>query len=229
MHSENVICLMPESHRTGGRVARGRSNRIVAEAIPKPDPKSDMTDESDEMSKLLVAVGTERDRAAFANLFRHFAPRVKSYLLRFGQGHGAVDEVLQETFTAIWVKARLFDPSRASASAWIFTIARNQRIDRFRREKRMEFDVSDPAFVPVPLPDGETSVTWRERSEFVAEAMRGLNDAQREILRLSFFEDESHDAIARKLGLPLGTVKSRIRLAYAHLRTRLSDASEGLL
>jgi RNA polymerase sigma-70 factor (ECF subfamily) len=177
----------------------------------------------------MLAVAERQDRNAFAALFKHFAPRVKSYFLRFGDGPARAEEVLQETFAAVWVKARLYDPSRASVSTWIFTIARNQRIDAFRREKRPEFDTNDPAFVPEPEPDGETTITGRERAEQVAAAMSTLSDEQREILRLSFFEDESHDAIARKLGLPVGTVKSRIRLAYGHLRSRLAPYSGGLL
>lgn len=184
---------------------------------------------ADAMTELLVAVRDRQDRAAFAALFRHFAPRVKSYLRRFGDDDGRIDEVLQETFSAVWTKARLFKPDRASASTWIYTIARNQRIDAFRRERRPEFDPEDPAFVPEAEPDGEAALTARERNERVATAMSELNDDQREVLRLSFFEEKSHDAIASKLGLPIGTVKSRIRLAYGHLRARLEAQAGGLL
>ncbi len=185
--------------------------------------------ELDEMSRLLVAVRDRQDREAFSALFRHFAPRVKSYLMRFGDDGGKTDEVLQETFAAVWTKARLFDPSRAAASTWIFTIARNRRIDAFRRTRRPEFDPSDPAFVPEPEAEGEDRITARERSEYLREAMEELSHEQREVLRLSFFEENSHDAIAARLGLPVGTVKSRIRLAYGHLRARLESKAGGLL
>jgi len=181
------------------------------------------------MTALLLAVRDRQDRDAFAALFRYFGPRVKSYLRRFGDDPARVDEVLQETFAAVWTKARLFDPSKAAATTWIFTIARNQRIDAFRRERRPEFDPEDPAFVPEPEPDGERSVTMRERSRYVADAMAELSSEQQEVLRLSIFEEHSHDAIAERLGLPKGTVKSRIRLAYGHLRTRLEAHSGGLL
>lgn len=183
----------------------------------------------DEMSTHLLAVGTSADRTAFAALFRHFAPRLKAYFLRFGDNDARAEEVLQETFAAIWTKARLFDPARAAASTWIYTIARNQRIDAFRREKRPEFDRNDPAFVPEPVADGEAAFRGQERAAHVTEALDSLSDEQREILRLSFFEEESHDAIARRLGLPVGTVKSRIRLAYGHLRSRLAPQAGGLL
>jgi RNA polymerase sigma-70 factor (ECF subfamily) len=183
----------------------------------------------DQMSAHLVAVATGQDRAAFSELFRHFGPRVKSYLIGFGGDRGQVDEVLQETFSTVWMKAGFFDPDRASAATWIFTIARNKRIDAFRRARRPEFDRNDPAFVPDSEPDGEAIITARERVEYVTDAMADLSDEQREVLRLSFFEDQPHDAIARKLGLPIGTIKSRIRLAYGHLRTRLASKSGGLL
>jgi RNA polymerase sigma-70 factor (ECF subfamily) len=145
--------------------------------------------ELDEMSAHLVAVAQRQDRQAFAALFRHFAPRLKSYFRRFGDKGGSGEEVLQETFATVWTKAHQFDPSRASASTWIYTIARNQRIDAFRRERRPQFDPNDPAFVPEDTPDGEDSVTHRERVEHVSEAMAELSDEQREVLRLAFFED----------------------------------------
>lgn len=184
---------------------------------------------TDEMSALLVAVGERQDRAAFAALFSHFAPRVKAYLMRAGDDRGRAEEVLQETFVAVWTRAATYDPGRASAATWIFTIARNRRIDAFRRERRPEFDRNDPAFVPDPEPGGVDRVTARERSESLAAALAELSAEQREVLRLAFFEEDSHDAIATRLGLPVGTVKSRIRLAYGHLRARLATKAEGLL
>jgi len=184
---------------------------------------------AEKMTAHLVAVSERKDRDAFAALFRYYAPRLKSYLRRFGDGEGRTEEVLQETFAAIWVKAHLFDPERASASTWIYAIARNRRIDAFRRERRPQFDPEDPAFVPDDVPDGEAALSGRESTERLREAMAELSAEQRDILRLSFFEDNSHDAIARQLGLPIGTVKSRIRLAYGHLRTRLAPISGGKL
>ena len=198
-----------------------------SDAEAAPDATRDAT--PDEMSAHLLAVAEQRDRAAFEALFRHFGPRLASYFRRFSDQPGREEEVVQDTFAAIWTKAHLFDPARASAATWIYTIARNRRIDAFRRETRPEFDPHDPAFVPEPETSGEDRVTARERAESVADALSELSEEQSEILRLSFFEDESHDAIARRLGLPIGTVKSRIRLAYGHLRARLAPKSGGLL
>lgn len=183
----------------------------------------------DAMSTHLLAVAERHDRTAFAVLFRHFAPRLKSFFRRFQNDDGKIEEVLQETFVAVWTKAHQFDPSRASAATWIYTIARNQRIDAFRRERRPEFDPHDPAFVPEPEPPAEARVTSRERATHLAAALAHLSEEQREILRLSFFEDSSHNAIASRLGVPVGTVKSRIRLAYGHLRSQLASVSGELL
>lgn len=146
---------------------------------------------------------------------------MKSYLLRFGDDPARVDEVVQETFSAVWTKARLFDPARASAATWIFTIARNRRIDAFRKERRPEFDPEDPALSPAREPDGEETTEANQRAERLREAMASLSEEQGEILRMSFFEEASHSAIADRLGLPIGTVKSRIRLAYERLRRQL--------
>lgn len=212
----------PPGPRRARADARGSG---VAEGASGPSGQA----RSDEMSALLVAVAERADRAAFAALFRHFAPRVKGYLRRFGDDGGRVEEVLQETFVAVWTRAATYDPARASAATWIFTIARNRRIDAFRRERRPEFDPNDPAFVPEPGPEGEDRVTARERSESLEAALAELSAEQREVLRLAFFEDSPHEAIAAKLGLPVGTVKSRIRLAYGHLRTRLAAKAGGLL
>ena len=221
MFAANVISLSP---RKAGRQRLDERRSVTAQAKSKPNPGV-----SDVMTAQLIAVRDRQDRDAFAILFRHFGPRVKSYLRAFGDEPGRIDEVVQETFAAVWAKARLFDPDRASASTWIFTIARNQRIDAFRRERRPEFDPEDPAFVPEPEPDGEASLSARERDASVAAAMSELSDDQREVLRLSFFEEKSHESIASKLGLPVGTVKSRIRLAYGHLRMRLEHKAGGLL
>lgn len=183
----------------------------------------------DEMSALLVAVAERQDKAAFSALFRHFAPRVKSYLLRFGDDRGRAEEAMQETFVAVWTRAATYEPAKASAATWIFTIARNRRIDAFRRERRPEFDPNDPAFVPEREPEGDAVVTARERREALEAALAELSEEQREVLKLSFFEEHSHDVIAERLGLPVGTVKSRIRLAYGHLRSRLAAQAGGLL
>jgi len=186
------------------------------------------TDRVPDMRELLCAVGERRDIEAYETLFRHFAPRVKAYMARMGGDSHLAEELMQETMIAVWNKAERFDPSKGAVSTWIFTIARNLRIDAYRREKRPEFDPSDPAFVPddVAPPDAEHDA--REASEQLHQAIAALPDEQAALLKLSFFEDHSHSAIAARLNLPLGTVKSRMRLAFDKLRAALARPGDAL-
>ena len=180
------------------------------------------------LSARIEAVAERSDTAAFAELFRHFAPRVRAYLLRGGGDAGQADDVVQDTFATVWRKARLYDRRRATAAAWIFAIARNRRIDVYRRERRPEFDPRDPAFQPDPLPDGEGALTAEQRAVAVRTALDALSGEQREVLRLAFYEGETYAEIAVRLGIPLGTVKSRARLAFGHLRAALDAQREAL-
>ena len=183
---------------------------------------------SEELSELVHAVAARGDRQAFAALFKHFAPRVKSYLMRAGSSEGQAEDLVQETMISVWRKAALFDARQAGVSTWIFTIARNLRVDQFRRQGsglldgdagELEAELADGA----PPPDEQALVLQRERG--VRRAMQQLSTEQVQVLQLSFFEEHSHARIAQDLGLPLGTVKSRVRLAVAHMR-RLLDGFE---
>lgn len=174
-----------------------------------------------DMTALLATVGAKRDRAAFKAVFLHFAPRVKSYLLRLGANAALADDLAQEAMLTVWRKAEMFDPAKASASTWIFTIARNLRIDAIRRERRPEFDPNDPAFVP----DGEQPADDRMMRDGedarLRIALTKLSAEQAQVVQMSFFADKPHSQIARELGLPLGTVKSRLRLAMARIKSVL--------
>jgi len=173
------------------------------------------------LNALLIRVGEARDRAAFEMLFRHFAPRIKAYLLRLGAGAAAAEDLAQEAMLAIWRKAAMFDPAKASAATWIFTIARNLRIDALRRERRPEFDPNDPAFVPEAEPAADAGMVRADEDARLREAITLLSPEQAKVVELSFFADKPHSLIAQELGLPLGTVKSRLRLAMTHIRTAL--------
>lgn len=174
-----------------------------------------------DLSALILAIARDGDRASFARLFEAFAPRVKAYLLRLGAAQAQADEWVQETFLIVWRKAGYFDPARASAATWIFTIARNLRIDAARRERRGQL-TEDP-FDRDPGPGGDDVVFAAERDERVMDALEDLPADQVQVIRLSFFEDRPHSEIAETLGLPLGTVKSRLRLAMNRLRAALED------
>ncbi len=172
-------------------------------------------------SDCISAIAARRDRQAFALLFAHFAPRLKSFFLRSGADSGLAEELAQETLLAVWRKAALFDPERAQLSTWIFTIARNLRIDARRRDRDPQKLAEFFSGVPEPLPSDH--LLSAERCAQVHAAMKQLPADQAEALRLSFFEDRPHSEIAGLLGLPLGTVKSRVRLAMARLRYLVED------
>lgn len=177
------------------------------------------------LSRLLAEVGRTHDVATFELLFRHFAPRVKAYMARTGSAVGA-EELMQETMVAVWNKAALYDPAKGAASTWIFSIARNLRIDAYRRDRRPEFDPNDPAFVPESEPAADRVMESEQSASEVRAALETLPADQAEVLRLAFFEDSSQSAIASALDLPLGTVKSRMRLAFAKLRAALGQSGE---
>jgi RNA polymerase sigma-70 factor (ECF subfamily) len=199
-----------------GRPWTQGSDAAAMSAINEPRSLQDS-----DPAALILAIALKADRGAFTALFNHFAPRVKSYLMRLGAPAVAAEELAQETLLTVWRKAGQYDPARAGASTWIFTIARNLRIDAIRRERPApaEEDPSDAA--PEPLADAVMAAT--QRDERVRGALQSLSKEQAEIVQLSFFSDHPHSEIAERLGLPLGTVKSRLRLAMARLRGLLED------
>ncbi len=173
---------------------------------------------------LLCAVAEARDRAAFVELFSRYAGRVKAFLIRSGAAEAAAEEAAQEVMILLWRRAESFDPDKARASTWIFTIARNKRIDLLRRDARGAPDPTDPTLHPEPAPAPDYEFAGAERDARVRTALATLSEEQRAVVRLAFFSDLSHPEIAAELGLPLGTVKSRLRLAFARLRSELGPA-----
>ena len=182
----------------------------------------------------LVAVGRARDRAAFAALFVHFAPRVKTYLLRLGTTEARAEELAQETMLMVWRRAALFDPGRAAASTWVFAVARNLRADALRRERPQTAPAGEAGgepppgaatgaavAVPDPAPGAEETLASAQRQTRLRDALRALPEEQARVLELSYFGGRSHAEIGRELGVPLGTVKGRLRLALARLRAAL--------
>lgn len=183
--------------------------------------------DADRMSERIAAVAATADREAFAEIFRYYAPRVKAYLMRQGSDGARAEELMQDVMATVWRKAGQFDPSRASASAWIFAIARNLRIDVFRREKHPELDPDDPALVPEAESLPDAAIMNEQAARRLREALSALPEAEQGVLRMAYFEDKSHARISAELKIPLGTVKSRVRLAFARLRAALGDESEG--
>ncbi len=189
-----------------------------------PPDSSDVDSSESYLNALIGAIADRRDRAAFAALFGHFAPRIKSYLMRRGCDAGTAEEVVQEVMVILWRRADRFDPTQANASTWVFTIARNKRIDLLRRERRPELDPDDPALMPQPPQSQDRAVEADQDAGRVRAAMLALPAEQKDLLRMAYYEDKPHSAIAAESGLPLGTVKSRIRLAMARLRKELRES-----
>ena len=155
-------------------------------------------------------------------MFIDFSPRVKAYLRHQGLSPEAAEDLAQETLINVWRKAGTFDPSKASAAAWIFTIARNLRVDALRRERHPSSLAEElgPSLTEPKTP--EEVYVGRESERDIQKALRTLPEEQLEVLRMSFFMGRAHADIAEELCLPLGTVKSRLRLAVAHLRARVA-------
>ncbi len=177
----------------------------------------------EEMTQCLKRVGRTQDMAAYEQLFRHFGPRIRGYMLKRASDPALAEELMQETMMMVWRKARLFDPERGNASAWIFTVARNVRVDSLRKARRPEFDPQDPALVPDAPEAPDARFEQDQDAARMRAAIAGLPEEQAELLRMSFFEDVSHSMIAERLDLPLGTVKSRIRAAFSRLRAALGE------
>ncbi|WP_421700815.1 sigma-70 family RNA polymerase sigma factor [Ancylobacter sp.] len=186
--------------------------------------KDDGVPDGDELARLISQVATERDRQAYARLYSYFAPRLNAFLRRSGLPPNTAEEIAQEVMLSVWRKASYFDPTRAGAATWIFTIARNLRIDHLRRLRTASAGEEEPVEVET-APSGETLLLTAEREARVREALKTLSDEQATVLRLSFFSEKAHSEIARELGLPLGTVKSRVRLALGRLRVLLEGHS----
>lgn len=176
-----------------------------------PDRKDDAY-----WSALLAAVGRDGDRAAFAELFRHFAPRVKAFLIRTGLPPATAEDCMQDVMVTLWRKAHQYDPARAGAATWLFTIARNRKIDIIRKTRRPEPE--ELPWGPEPAPEQADALALQQETANLAAAIAALPPRQRELVERAYFGDASHSEIAAATGLPLGTIKSRIRLAIDRLR-----------
>jgi RNA polymerase sigma-70 factor, ECF subfamily len=208
-------------HSTAVRLVRNR--KLSLDAAMHAGNKVDLANRGPDLNALVEEVASRGDRRAFAALFRHFAPRLKAYLVRLGADGGSAEELMQETMLTVWRRAETFDSGQASVTTWIFTIARNKRIDAVRRDRRPEFDPQDPMLVPEPGPSAEALIDEGERGVRLREAIKGLPEEQASLLQMAFFDGKAHMAIAAETSLPLGTVKSRLRLALGRLRRTLEE------
>ena len=176
------------------------------------------------LEDLVTAVGVHRDGAAFARLFDHFGPRVYAQMTRLGLASYAAADVTQDVMEAIWSKAYQFDRRKSAAATWIFHIARNRRIDVRRRSREFACAVEDFCSIPDESESNDDRLAAAERERCVREALGALPHEQLTLVKLAFFDGLSHSDIAAQTKLPLGTVKSRLRLAFSRLRRSLHDA-----
>jgi len=178
--------------------------------------------------RLIEAVALDRDRDAFARLFVYFAPRLKAWLIRSGAAPGAAEDFAQDAMLTVWRKADLFDARKAGAATWIFTIARNRRLDLLRRDNR-DLSIPEIGLTGEDIRRPDDILSTAQDAQRVRDALAQLDAPQIEVLRLAFFLESPHSEIARTLDLPLGTVKSRIRNAMIKLRSILEPPQEGSL
>lgn len=194
-------------------------SRVCAIDSEKIESKTNVSSDSNDKklwAELIKKVETLKDISAFEELFNHFAPRVKAFLMKSGADPQMAEECSQEVMATVWRKAHLFDPSRASASTWIFTIARNKKIDAIRKQNRPEPEQLYPD--QDYEPDQESVVELQQETERLTLALGELPEKQRVLVEKAYLGELSHSEIAEITGLPLGTIKSRIRLALEKLR-----------
>ena len=200
---------------------RFRAAPYAARQIGARVGKADMAKEDHDWSALMAQVRDQRDRAAFGALFGHFAPRVKHFLMKSGTSASIAEDCAQDVMATVWTKAVQFDPARASVATWIFTIARNRRIDFSRRDRRPE--PQDLDWMGDDEPDQADVYAAAEDARMLGLAMAELPEKQRVMIQRAYYGDLSHSEIAAETGLPLGTIKSRIRLALDRMRLKLSE------
>lgn len=192
-------------------------------AIARPVRMLRVHDRAEPSHEELLARVAKGDRVAFAALFDAYAGRVKGYLLRLGAAGAIAEDLAQDAMVAVWRRATTYDAARAKASTWIFVIARNCWIDKLRREKvelAYRASLDDPELSD-DAPDEE--VEREDAATRMRAIVETLSEEQKAVVRLSFFEDKPHSEIAAELKLPLGTVKSRLRLAMAKLRAQWGE------
>jgi RNA polymerase sigma-70 factor (ECF subfamily) len=186
--------------------------------INKLSEDSDLSVSNDHLSSCLNDIADNQNKDAFKTVFKHFAPRLKSYLIKLGAVDNQAEEVIQEVMIAVWTKSASYDKTKSSVGTWIYTIARNKRIDKIRKEKRHYLSESDEGLeIPVESTQ-ENEIFSNEISFKLKKYINNLPKEQGKLLKLSYFYDKTHADISEELNIPLGTVKSRIRLALTKMR-----------
>jgi RNA polymerase sigma-70 factor, ECF subfamily len=189
----------------------------------KGSPKKMLTPE-----ELIQKIASDNSRDAFCELFKQFAPRIKSFMMGQGMGTNEAEDLAQDVLLLVWRKADSFDPQKAKASTWIFTIARNRRIDIARKANRAK-DLPEDLWQDFDVISQEKQIINAQNRDRIINCFAMLNADQKKVLELAFYENLSHSQIAQTLSLPIGTVKSRIRLAISHMKTQLNQHKDAMI
>lgn len=190
----------------------------------KPVPRPPRASTRGTMFDLLSRIARDRSDEAFGKLFEFYGPRIRSYMLRQGADSATAEELTQETLLLVWRKAELYSPEKGNPTTWIFTIARNLRVDRLRREVAWQELTSEQASaIPDEALPPDEMASHRQRQQRVHTVLADLPEEQRQVVTLAYIDGLSQSEIATRTGLPLGTVKSRMRLAYEKVRNALED------
>jgi len=169
----------------------------------------------------ILNIAESQDIGSFKKIFEYFRPRLKSFLMKSGAEESIAEEIIQETMTIIWTKADYYDPKVASPSTWIYTIARNKKIDILRKSRKAILEDIETAVLPAVEPKTEENIEHDQKFDLIAQQLDSLPKDQLDLLKMNFFEEKSHGEISELTGIPLGTVKSRIRLALEKIRAKL--------
>lgn len=217
----STLTITTARQMRGAQVASKVLARSARQDKPAKEDPVTATNRPDRMAWVthLTAVRDTQDQKAFAELFAYFAPRVKAFLMKSGTSPDMAEEVSQEVMATLWRKAHMFDPAKASVSTWIFTIARNRRIDVLRKQRRPEPE--ELTWGPEAEPDQEDVLALQQESAQLGEALAALPEKQRDLIVRAYYGELTHSEIADATGLPLGTIKSRIRLALDRLRHQM--------
>ncbi len=222
--TEEFFPFVEEKNKSKDLGLNYTDTRMLHVAVDLLDEKKD--EGAKTLDNYLESIARYRDTKSFELLYNHFAPRIKAFIIKQGTDSQLAEEVVQESMVNVWRKAHQFDSKKASAATWIFTIARNRRIDILRKISRPNPDPNDPAFVPDPQLSSLEVVDKEQEAKKLAKIISSLPLDQQTVLKLAFFGEKAHGEVATELNIPLGTVKSRIRLALKKIRTELERSNE---
>ncbi len=214
------MVALPKDKTESEHLKTGKARHVFDKTVRTADPQL-----RERHAEYMAQIASARSKAAFAELFEFYAPRIKSYMLRLGASDSEAEELAQDVLITVWQKAGLYDRKQASVSTWMFRIARNRRIDLQRRQRRPELSEDDPMLRPPEIEQPDDMMARGQMEGLVRSGLVNLPADQLLLLQAAFYDGLSHSEIARAFNLPLGTVKSRIRLAFLRLRGELEGAT----